>query len=203
MNSYKITFRYPESGDETAYITERTEGAARKVLFKMYGRELEILDFELHDTNVNATKEQERETLEKIKAMVAELGPSSYLAAAFSGCYEIAEQNIDFDAADSLKERNELVDKENRELREKLSASRSDVEILRSQLDSTEGQLKAKESNIEELFQKNEEYKTALFQMSKTLDEARSTMGDAQRRAEEAEAQVVQLKAKLYDYLTA
>lgn len=76
MNSYKFTFHYPESSDETAYITERTESAARKTLLKRFGKEIEIVDSELHDTDVNATKEQERETLEKIKAMVAELGPS-------------------------------------------------------------------------------------------------------------------------------
>jgi len=41
-----------------------------------------------------ATKDQERKTLEKIKKMVAELGENSYLAAAFTGAFELAEQNI-------------------------------------------------------------------------------------------------------------
>lgn len=39
--------------------------------------------------------------------------------------------------------------------------------------------------------------------MEAQLAEARTSAGDAQRRAEEAEAQVIQLKAKLYDYMTA
>ena len=30
MNSYKFTYHYPESSDETAFITERTEPTARK-----------------------------------------------------------------------------------------------------------------------------------------------------------------------------
>ena len=44
MNSYKITFHYPESGNETAYITERTEAAARKGLVKRFGKDAEIVD---------------------------------------------------------------------------------------------------------------------------------------------------------------
>ena len=79
MNSYKVTYHYPESGDETAYITERTESAARKALVKQYGKDAEVVDVGLHNVNVTATKAQEREALEKIKAMVEELGPDSYL----------------------------------------------------------------------------------------------------------------------------
>lgn len=44
-----------------------------------------------------ATKEQEHKTLKKIKQMVAELGENSYLAAAFTGAFELAEQNIEND----------------------------------------------------------------------------------------------------------
>ena len=141
MNSYKFTFHYPESSDETAYITERTESAARKALLKQYGK-VEIVDSELHDTGVNATKAQERETLEKIKEMIAELGPQSYLATAFEGCFEDAEQNIEDDAAYSMKARLEIqaqraiergheVDR----LKADIAAAQSKIEILQSQFD--------------------------------------------------------------------
>ena len=144
MNSYKFTFHYPESSDETAYITERTESAARKTLLKRFGKEIEIVDSELHDTDVNATKEQEqeRETLEKIRVMIAELGPQSYLATAFEGCLEDAEQNIEDDAAYSMKARLEIqaqraiergyeVDR----LKADLATAQSKVETLQSQFD--------------------------------------------------------------------
>ena len=143
MNSYKITFRYPESSDETAYITERTESAARKALVRQYGKDAEVVDVELHDTDVNATKEQERETLEKIKAMVAELGPDSYLKTAFTGVYEVAEMNIDEDAAYSFPGRVDLIEKQLREMGSKYNAARSDVEVLRSQLDHAQEQVDA------------------------------------------------------------
>ena len=44
-----------------------------------------------------ATKDQERETLQQIKALVADLGPHSYIATAFRGVFDIAEENIDND----------------------------------------------------------------------------------------------------------
>lgn len=143
MNSYKITFHYPESGNETAYITERTEAAARKGLVKRFGKDAEIVDVELHDTDANATKEQERETMEKIKAMVAELGPQSYLKTAFEGVFEIAEMNIDEDAAYSFPGRVSLLEEQLKEMGSKYNAARSDVEVLRSQLDHAQEQVDA------------------------------------------------------------
>ena len=77
------------------------------------------------------------------------------------------------------------------------------VRQLERELSNAEAKARSTDVGIEELIQKDEERKETLLQMSKLLDEARSATGDAQRRAEEAEAQVVQLKAKLYDYMTA
>lgn len=59
-----------------------------------------------------ATKEQERNTLEKIKQMVAELGENSYLAAAFTGAFEMAEQNIEDDFGCTMTERAEILERE-------------------------------------------------------------------------------------------
>lgn len=65
-----------------------------------------------------ATKEQERNALEKIKKIVAELGNDSYIATAFNGAFDLAERNIEEDAAYSvgdyivaLEEKTKLVDK--------------------------------------------------------------------------------------------
>lgn len=143
MNSYKFTYHYPESSDETAFITERTEATARKTLLKRFGKDIEITGSELHDTDVNATKEQERETMEKIKAMVAELGPQSYLKTAFEGVFEVAEMNIDEDAAYSFPGRVSLLEEQLKEMGSKYNAARSDVEVLRSQLDHAQEQADA------------------------------------------------------------
>ena len=39
---------------------------------------------------VMATKDQEREVLQQIKAMVAGLGPNSYIATAFKGVFDLS-----------------------------------------------------------------------------------------------------------------
>ena len=140
MNSYKVT--YLLNGEEHYdHITERTEKAAQKRLKGIY-KAAEITDTELTSTLATATKEQERETLEKIKAMIAELGPQSYLAAAFDGCFEDAEQNIEDDAAYSMKARLEIQAQQAAErayeidrLKADLAAAQSKVDTLQSQFD--------------------------------------------------------------------
>ena len=141
MNSYKVT--YILNGEEHYdHITERTEKAAQKRVKGIY-KDAEITDTELTSTDANATKEQERETLEKIKAMVAELGPQSYLKTAFEGVYEVAEMNIDEDAAYSFPGRVNILEEQLREMGSKYNAARSDVEVLRSQLDHAQEQADA------------------------------------------------------------
>ena len=150
MNSYKVT--YLLNGEEHYdHITERTKKAAQKRLKGIY-KDAEITDTELTSTDASATKEQEREALEKIKAMVAELGPQSYLATAFEGCFEDAEQNIEDDAAYSMKARLEIqaqraIDRghEVDRLKADLAAAQSKVENLQSQFDFASQHIKKRE----------------------------------------------------------
>lgn len=140
MNRYKITYIVDEGETEAAYITERTEAAARKV-FKTVSKGREITDVELYDTNVPATKEQERETLSKIKQMVEELGPQSYLATAFRGAFEDAEQNIEDDAAYSWYDRAESATK-------RAEAAEDRLKELGGLVDSLKEQLRQKEIKL-------------------------------------------------------
>lgn len=57
-----------------------------------------------------ASKEEERKALEKIRQIVERLGPDSYVAAAFDGCFEMAEENITNDWGISVKEKLEYKD---------------------------------------------------------------------------------------------
>ena len=182
MNEYKLQYHYPESSIDTAYIVERTEAAARKTLIKRFGKEIEIDDTELVSTDANATKEQERETLEKIKAMVEELGPQSYLKTAFTGVYEVAEMNIDEDAAYSFPGRVSLLEEQLKEMGSKYNAARSDVEVLNSQLDHVREQLAAAQEQIATLKRGHlpEELRRDLWVMTTTEAEAsRARMAEA------------------------
>lgn len=153
MNEYKITYRTVE-GNAQRFIVERTEAAARKQL-KADVEGAEITDVELVDDNANATKAQERATLAKIKAMVAELGPQSYIATAFEGCFEIAEENIDDDAACSMKGRFEL---------EAQRAIERGYEV-----DRLKAEVKRLNSGIDELVQKDDERKAALERLGRKV----------------------------------
>ncbi len=146
MNSYKVT--YILNGEEHYdHITERTEKAAQKRVKGTY-KDAEITDTELVSDDVNATKEQERETLEKIKAMVAELGPQSYLKTAFEGVYEVAEMNIDEDAAYSFPGRIDILEEQLREMGSKYNATKLDAAHLQAQLDDTLAQLAVAQEQI-------------------------------------------------------
>ena len=57
------------------------------------------------------TKEQERKALAQIRRIVEGLGENSYVATAFEGCFEIAEQNIENNFACSMKQRAEGAEK--------------------------------------------------------------------------------------------
>ncbi len=100
------------------------------------------------------SKDQEREVLQQIKAMVAELGPKSYIATAFRGVFDIAEENIDNDFSGNPVE----------------------------QAQDLGEQLAQRTVQVGQLAEERDKYKAL---------------------AEAAEAQLVVLKAKLYDYMTA
>ena len=57
------------------------------------------------------TKVQERQALAEIRRIVDGLGEDSYIAAAFEGCFEIAEDNINNDFACSMKQRADAAEK--------------------------------------------------------------------------------------------
>ena len=103
--------------------------------------------------NVEITKDQERGVLQQIKALVADLGPHSYIATAFRGVFDIAEENIDNDFSGNPVDQAQ-------ELGEQLAQRTVQAGQLANEL---------------------AEYKA---------------------RAEAAEAQLIVLKAKLYDYMT-
>lgn len=75
-----------------------------------------------------ATKEQEREALERIKKIVEEIGGAdSYIGMAFEGCFELAERNIDEDFGCSWQSRYNSVCEELRAAKESLEQSRLEV----------------------------------------------------------------------------
>ena len=100
MNTYKIIFTREDGTQGTDHFTAINERQARKDFGECYRHSTAtIISIELASTNTPATKQQERDTLEKIRKMVEQLGPDSYLATAFEGCFDLAAENIDNEPA--------------------------------------------------------------------------------------------------------
>lgn len=72
-----------------------------------------------------ATKDQERKALEEIRKIVDNLGENSYVGAAMEGVLELAEDNIENDFVQSMKESVETAEKRAHELEEKLEEERA------------------------------------------------------------------------------
>ena len=106
MNTYKITATRSDGTEVSDRFTEATEGAARKAFKECYRHDTYTINsIELVAENAPASKQQERDALEKIRKIVDTLGLDSYLATAFAGCFQDAEDNIENDFAFSMSAR--------------------------------------------------------------------------------------------------
>lgn len=85
-----------------------------------------------------ATKEQELRALAKIKKIVEDLGENSYIAMAFEGCFEIAEDNIGNDFGCSMKQRAESAERKLSKLEMENKDLRITIENLKSQYANVE-----------------------------------------------------------------
>lgn len=98
------------------------------------------------------TKEQERKAIQKIRKIVNDLGETSYVGFAMEGVLEIAEENIENDAAFSLKRQLELAetrekerDIQNKALKEEIA----DLEVVIKKHVESERALQLKIQNME------------------------------------------------------
>lgn len=201
MNTYKITFTRENGTQGTDHFTAPTERQARKDFSEVYrhGNGV-IVSVELIRTDAPATKQQERDTLEKIQKMVEMLGPDSYLATAFDGCFDLAAENIENDWACSMADRVRRAEKRAAELEDELAESVKDYEAAHAAAHEIAAQ---KDAEIEQLrAQLKQSQETARWN-GQRCDEEATAAGEAQRRAEAAEAEAITLKAKLYDLLVA
>lgn len=162
MNEYRITYQAPDGESATRTVIERTEKSATKAFRAVYKESRDpapdIFNIELIRTDALATKQQERDTLAAIRQMVEELGPQSYLSTAFLGCFEIAEQNIEYDFGDSMKGRVEVAERKSeslealvKELEEKLRQEIADKQQARDEARAVIKKLEAESLSDEDL----------------------------------------------------
>lgn len=133
MNIYRITAADGSQAGIQEDITERNEKAAKKA-FQLRHIGSKIVEVELVRTNVAASKQQEFEALAAIRQMVDDLGPQSYLSAAFQGCFDLAEENIVNDFLNSFPGQLAGAEREMAEMAEKING----IQALQKRIESLE-----------------------------------------------------------------
>lgn len=140
------------------------------------------------------TKEQERKALEKIKKIVEELGENSYVGTAFAGCFEDAEQNIEYDAAYSSLGRAVAAEKKELEAREALAKAEAENQKLTRKLENAERSYELEvNAHQKELHDRCE--------WAKACNEATGKLELAEVKIEEQALEIMKLKAKLFDLM--
>lgn len=147
-----------------------------------------------------ATKEQERKALEQIKAIVAKLGEDSYIGTAFEGCFEIAEDNIDNDFMCSMKQRVDRACAEADKARDDANGFyRAHEAASRNLMDTT---TKLAEANTA-FSGLQEKYDELQYKYIEQAQEAQARNKELQEQLDAAQMEIIKLKARLYDYMTA
>ena len=151
------------------------------------------------------TKEQERKALEQIKKIVDSLGADSYIATAFDGCFEDARETIENDFALCMKDRYETERKRAKDLQEEVDRLKADLRKEKECDEELGKAIKKTQEQENATIQMIESERDALkCQVADLLDresELVSLRDDAECRAEVAEAEIIRLKAKLYDLI--
>ena len=88
-----------------------------------------------------ATKEQEREALEKIRQIVEALGENSYIGTAFDGCFELAAENIYNDFGCSMKQRWESAEKNAKDFKRAAEYYAAEAEKAEKEVESLKGKV--------------------------------------------------------------
>ena len=140
------------------------------------------------------TKDDERKALDKIRKIVEGLGKDSYVATAFEGCFDIAEDNINNDMACSMKQRYEMADRDAWTAQEEVANARVRIKELESELEQ-------KDQKIEELASKVRIAKKERDEMVFKVDSLTDIKECHEEELEYKDAEILKLKARLYDLL--
>lgn len=140
------------------------------------------------------TKEQERKALAQIKKIVEGLGEDSYIGTAFEGCFEIAEQNIEFDWGCSMQQRWQLAEKDANDWKNAYEAAG----ISKNKLIAENAEMTEKNA---ELCGRIDDLRTNYFAARDERNHLREQVADLEAKLATKDAEILQLKAKLYDLI--
>lgn len=147
------------------------------------------------------SKDQERATLARIRKLVDDLGENSYLGSAFDGAFRLAENNIEDDAAYTTKfyidechklqamQRESIDPEQLARLQSEIAGWKQDHDQLQRRNEYLEGLVEKFEASNKTLGDRN-------IELASRLD-------DTRKEADRRDVEIMTLKAKLYDLMTA
>lgn len=114
------------------------------------------------------TKEQERQAIAKIRKIVEELGENSYVGTAMEGVLEVAEQNIEYDAAFSLKGNAEVVERREKEMKERAEKLEEGLKAAQAELAQCKARWKEQQEYLKKQLQQAQTL-AARYEMPKDM----------------------------------
>lgn len=136
---------------------------------------------------MTTTKAQERKALEQIREIVAKLGEDSYIATAFEGCFEMAEQNIDNDWAFSPKH--------------KINCLESQIAELKDDVDMWTVKCSERGKAIDRVQEDCNYWRDHCKEAQSNYYNEEARCDTLEAKIKEQEQQILELKARLYDYM--
>ena len=143
-----------------------------------------------------ATKEQERKALEQIRKIIEGLGKDSYIGIAVEGMLEDAAENIENDFALSMKDRFDHQQKINAKLESQLAGIAKDYQQAKNEVEL------ARRTVVDES-KRRQEIEARLRETEKVAADRLNEILETKEATREQADQIVRLKAKLYDLMTA
>ena len=148
-------------------------------------------------------KSEEMRILEQVRNLIS---VTEYVKQAFTGVFEMAESNIDNDMWDSMPDRLEDRDREiqklkaeiirqNKESGAQIVALEHERDVLRQKVEDLNH-----DYGIEDKY--NAELQKALKDMNAEYVKAQDALAEWQERGGNMRLEIMELKAKLYDYMT-
>lgn len=147
------------------------------------------------------TKNDERKALEKIKKIVEELGDDSYIAVAFEGCFDIAEENINNDFACSMEQKYNNEHEQVVRLFKEISDWNDDYLKQEAEIKRLKEEIGTKDQMLEQERSMKREIKKELDVCDRQIEELETQVARFQESIVSYEDELVHLKAKMYDMI--
>ena len=151
------------------------------------------------------TKAEERKILGQIVALIESTPADSYIRSAFAGVPEYAERNIADDAAyNPVEERDRLA----KDYADKVAECLRNEKEVAERYRKMEHEMSALEDNLKRTTEQLDQYKQIVHnqsekigQLSEELCTAAETLDARTKLMEQKNAEIMRLKAELYDYM--